>query len=100
MDEITDQNQPVSHPLSLTCASCIRAGQRAAAGKATHANAGLVTRRVSASASSRALQGPGAAGRSRHCSSARPGACSPRTSQGFPRPGRGRADGRNSGVDR
>jgi hypothetical protein len=28
MDEIADQNQPVSHPLSLTCAWRIRAGQR------------------------------------------------------------------------
>ena len=37
MNEITDQNQPVSYSLSLTCGSCIRAGQRAAAGKATRA---------------------------------------------------------------
>ena len=28
MDEITDRNQPVGHRLSLTCGSCIRAGQR------------------------------------------------------------------------
>ncbi|GEM_PF-2039917 len=37
MFEITDQNQPVSHPASLTCASCILAGQLAAAGKTTRA---------------------------------------------------------------
>ncbi len=43
MDEITDQNQPVSHPRLLTCASCIRAGQRAAAGNAARARAELVT---------------------------------------------------------
>ena len=30
MDKITDQNQPVSHSLSLTYAWRIRAGQRAA----------------------------------------------------------------------
>jgi hypothetical protein len=86
MDEITDQNQPVGHPVSLTCASCIRAGQRAAAGQATCAKAGLVTHRVSGPASSREPVGPGAARRSRHRLSARPGACSPRISRGCPRP--------------
>ncbi len=29
MAQITDQNQPVSHRLPLTCASCIWAGRRA-----------------------------------------------------------------------
>ena len=47
MDEITDQNQPVSHPVPLTCASCIRAGQREAAGQAIRAKTGPVTHRVS-----------------------------------------------------
>ena len=32
MDQITSRNQPVSHLAALTCGSCIRAGQRAAAG--------------------------------------------------------------------
>jgi hypothetical protein len=27
MDEITDQVQPVSHPVLMTCPSCIGAGQ-------------------------------------------------------------------------
>jgi hypothetical protein len=35
MDEITNQNLSVSHPASLTCESCLRAGQRVAAGKTT-----------------------------------------------------------------
>lgn len=61
MDQITHQNQPVSHPASLTCRSCIWAGQRAAAGKTTRAAAGLVTRRGSGPASSRNPQAPGAA---------------------------------------
>ncbi len=39
MNEIADQNQPVGRPVSLTCASCIRVGARAAAGKATRAKA-------------------------------------------------------------
>jgi hypothetical protein len=40
MDEITDQSQPVSHSLLVTCGSCIRAGQRAAAWKAARAGPG------------------------------------------------------------
>jgi hypothetical protein len=32
MDQIAGRNQPVSHPAALTCGSCIRASQRAAAG--------------------------------------------------------------------
>jgi len=59
MDEITDQNQPVSHPVSLTCASCIRAGQQEAAGQAIRAKARPATHHVSGPASSRNPLGPG-----------------------------------------
>ena len=70
MGEITDQNQPVSHRLSLAYASCIRAGQRAAAGKTARAGAGPVTHRASGPMSSRGPLGPGAARRSWHYSPA------------------------------
>ena len=53
MDQITDQDQPVSHPMFLACASRIRAGPRAAAGQAARAGAGLATHHVSGPASSR-----------------------------------------------
>jgi hypothetical protein len=99
MDQITDQVQPVSHPVLLTCALCIGAAQRAAAGKATRAKAGLMTHRVFERAASRDPPRPGPALRSARCSPARPGACSPRTSRGFRDPGRGPADGRHRGVD-
>jgi hypothetical protein len=59
MDEITDQNQPVNHPASLTCRSCSRAGRRVAAGKTTRAGAGLVTHRGFGPACSAACWGPG-----------------------------------------
>ncbi len=98
MGEITDQNQPVSHRLSLTYASCIRAGQRAAAGKTAHAGAGLVTHRVSGPASSRGPLGPGAARRSRHYSPARPAPAHLTPPGAFRDPGHGRADGRPSGA--
>ena len=68
MDEITDQNQPVSHPGSLTCPSRTRTGQRAGAGQAIGAKAKLVTCHVSGPASPRGPVGPGAARASRHCS--------------------------------
>jgi len=61
MDQITHQNQPASHPASLTGRSCIRAGQRAAAGKTARAGGGLATRRGSGPASSRDPLAPGAA---------------------------------------
>jgi hypothetical protein len=73
MDEITDQNQPVSYPLPLTCASCIRAGQRAAARQAAHAKPELVTHRMPGTASRDPVRA-GVARSSRHCSPARPGA--------------------------
>jgi len=76
MDQITGQYQPVSHPMFLACASRIRAGQRAAAGQATRAGAGLATHHVSGSVSSRGPLGPVAARRARHCSPARPGTLS------------------------
>jgi hypothetical protein len=95
MDQITDQVQPVSHPVLVTCASCIGAGQRAAAGMATRARAGLMTHRVSRAG---VVARPAGALRSGHCSPARPGACSPPTSRGFRDPGRGRADGRHRGA--
>ncbi len=98
MDDITDQNQSVSHPVSLASGACIRAGQRAAAGKAARARAGLVTHRGFGPASSRGPRGPGAARRPRHGSPARPGAFLLRTSRGFRDPGRGRADGRPGGA--
>jgi hypothetical protein len=59
MDEIMDQNQPVSHPVSLTCVSCIWAGQREAALQPIRARARLVTHRVSGPASSRNPLGSG-----------------------------------------
>ncbi len=86
MGEIAGQNQPVSHPVLLTCGLCVRAGQRAAAGQAARAGAGLVTHRVSGPASSRGPLGRAAARCCRQCSPARPGACSPRASRGFPMP--------------
>ena len=61
MDQITHQNQPASHPASLTGTSCIRADQRAAAGNTTRAGAGLATRRGSGPTSSRDPLAPGAA---------------------------------------
>jgi hypothetical protein len=86
MGEITDQNQPVSHRLSLAYASCIRAGQRAAAGKTASARgragdpsrvrAGVVARPAGArgGAAFLALFTGGAE------------ACSPHSSGGFPGP--------------
>ncbi len=53
MDQITDQNQPVSHPVVLACAPRIRAGPRAAAGQAARAGAGPATHHVSGPVSSR-----------------------------------------------
>ena len=53
MDQITDQDQPASHPVVLACASRIQAGQRAAAGQATRAGAGLAMHHVSGQVSSR-----------------------------------------------
>jgi hypothetical protein len=86
MDQITDQDQPVSHPVLLACASRIRAGPRAAAGQAARAGAGLATHHVSGPLSSRGPLGP----------PGRPGVpgivhrrgrgCSPCISQGFPMP--------------
>ena len=58
MDQITDQDQPVSHPVLLACASRIQAGPRAAAGKAARAGAGLVTHHVSGPVSSHGPLGP------------------------------------------
>ena len=58
MDQITDRIQPVSHPVLLPCAPRIRAGQRAAAGQATRAGAGLATHHVSGPVSSRGPLGP------------------------------------------
>ena len=58
MDQITDRIQPVSHPVVPACASRIRAGQRAAAGQATRAGAGLATHYVPGPVSSRSPLGP------------------------------------------
>ena len=98
MDQITDQDQPVSHPMFLACASPIQAGPRAAAGKAARAGAALVTHHVSGPVSSR---GPlGSRG-----GPAFPGSFSgatgnaPCASPGVVRyPGRGRADGCHGGA--
>lgn len=58
MDQITGQYQPVSHPMSLACASRIQAALRAAAGQAARAGAELATHHVSGPASSRGPLGP------------------------------------------
>jgi hypothetical protein len=98
MEQITDQIQLVSHPVVLACASRIRAAQRAAAGQATRAAAGLAMHHVSGPVSSRGPLGPrggpafpalftGAAGAAR------------RASPGVARcAGRGRADGCYGGA--
>ena len=57
MDEITDDNQPACHPVSLTCASCTRAG----AGQAIGAEAKLVSR-VRAGTAARPAGARGGAG--------------------------------------
>jgi hypothetical protein len=97
MDQITSGIQPVSHPV-LACASRIRAWQRAAAGQATRAGAGLAMHYVSGLVSSRGPLGPrggpacpalftGAAGAAR-CASPGVVRC----------PGCGRADGCHGGA--
>jgi hypothetical protein len=59
MDQITDQDQPVSDPMFLACASPIQAGPRATAGKAGLVRpAALVTHHVSGPVSSRGPLGP------------------------------------------
>jgi hypothetical protein len=99
MDEITDQNQPVIHSPVAGVRFAHRSRAVGGAGKAARTKAGLVTYRVSGPAPWRHPVEPVAARRSRHCSPARPGACSPRTSRDFRGPGHGRADGRPGGAD-
>ena len=98
MDQITDQDQPVSHPMFPACASPIRAGPRAAAGKAARAGAAPVTHHVSGPMSSRGPLGPGGG-------PAFPGSFTgatgnaPCASPGVVRyPGCGRADGCHGGA--
>ena len=57
-NQITGQNQPVSHPMLLACASRIQAAPRAAAAKTARAGAGLATHHVSRPVSSRGPLGP------------------------------------------
>jgi hypothetical protein len=97
MDQITDQDQPVSHPMFPACASRIRAGPRAAAGQGP-AGAGLATHHVSGPVSSRGPLGPPGG-------LAVPGSFTRATgnalcaSPGVVRyPGRGRADGCHGGA--
>ncbi len=98
MDQITDQDQPVSHPMFVACASRIRAGPRAAAGKATPAGAWLATHHVSGPVSSRGPLGPrgGPAFPGSFTGAAGNALC---TSPGVVRyPGRGRSDGCHGGA--
>ena len=98
MDQITGQNQPVSHPMLLACASCIQTASRAAAGKAARAGAGLATHHVSGPVSLRGPLGPrgGPAFPGSFTGAAGNALCA---SPGVVRyPGRGRADGCHGGV--
>ena len=98
MDQITDQDKPVSHPMFLACASLIRARPRAAAGQAARAGAALATHHVSGPVSSRGPLGS-------HGGPAFPGSFTgatgnaPCASPGVVRyPGRGRSDGWHGGA--